>query len=142
MVLEAQAAAAPIEGSDDVGRGIQAAAQRLGFVRIGFAAAESFDSAVPALRDWLEAGRQGEMTYMNGALARADPLHLLRSARTIVSVALPYDGASAPVALRRSRDDGRPLRGTVARYARGADYHRVLKDKLYELAKECARILD
>src|ERR1041384_1616393 len=81
------------------------------------------------------------MPYLSGPDDRADPSQLLHSARTIISVALPYEGTRASVPLRRNRDDERPLVGTVARYARGADYHRVLKDKLYELARATARIV-
>lgn len=126
--------------TDRIRREVRAAAQNLGFDRVGFAPAEAFDDARAALGDWLEAGRHGGMTYLAGPDDRADPARLLGSARTIVSVALAYEGAKGSVPLRRHRDDAKPLVGTVARYARGADYHRVLKDKLYELARATARI--
>lgn len=129
------------EETSRIRREVRAAALGLGFVKVGFAPAESFESAGTALREWLQAGRHGAMEYMNGPDDRSDPSRLMRDARTIVSVALPYDGNDDSVALRRSRDDVRPLVGTVARYARGSDYHRVLKDKLYDLAKACARIV-
>jgi epoxyqueuosine reductase len=128
------------EEAERIRREVRAASLELGFARVGFARAEPFEGARTALNDWLEAGRHGGMTYLAGAEDRADPRQLLGSARTIVSVALPYDGTRPTVPLRRSRDDVRSLVGTVARYARGADYHRVLKDKLYELARATARI--
>jgi epoxyqueuosine reductase len=139
--LEAPQQAAPAaDEAERIRRELRAAALALGFARVGFAPAEPFETARAALGDWLEAGRHGGMTYLSTADDRADPTRLLSSARTVVSVALPYDGSSPSVALRRNRDDPRSLVGTVARYARGADYHRVLKDKLYELARAAARI--
>jgi epoxyqueuosine reductase len=79
------------------------------------------------------------MTYLGGPGDRTDPKSLLGSAKTVVSVALPYGGSLTP--LGRHQNDPEPLVGSVARYARGSDYHRVLKDKLYDLAKACARIV-
>jgi epoxyqueuosine reductase len=142
MALEApEQAARPSDDAERIRREVRAAALELGFARIGFAKVEPFHAAREALDNWLDAGRHGGMTYLSDPDGRADPSRLLRSARTIVSVALPYDGSRPSVPLRRSRDDERPLIGTVARYARGADYHRVLKDKLYELARATARIV-
>ena len=138
--FEAPETAPPSDEGERIRREVSAAALELGFARVGFAKAEPFDAAREALSDWLEAGRHGGMSYLSDAEDRADPSRLLRSARTIVSVALPYDGMKPSVPLHRSRDDLRPLVGTVARYARGADYHRVLKDKLYELARATAHI--
>jgi epoxyqueuosine reductase len=138
---EAPQQAAPAgDEPERIRRELRAAALGLGFARVGFAPAEPFETARAALSDWVGAGRHGGMAYLSTTDDRADPTRLLHSARTVVSVALPYDGASASVALRRNRDDPRSLVGTVARYARGADYHRVLKDKLYELARAAARI--
>jgi epoxyqueuosine reductase len=116
---------------------LRVAAAELGFVRTGFARATPFDNARGALSAWLEHGYGAELSYMRDG-DRADPRALLASARTIIAVALPYGGR--PVALRRSRDEG-PLTGRIAAYAGGADYHRVLKDKLFALSRECARIV-
>jgi epoxyqueuosine reductase len=111
------------------------AAARLGFARAGFARADPFDSARPHLEAWLAAGHGGDMDYLSGPDDRADPRALAPSAKTVVSVALPYE--SPPVALRRRRDASNALVGAVARYAVGADYHRVLKDKLLALGEAC-----
>jgi epoxyqueuosine reductase len=121
--------------------GVRGAALAMGFARAGFAPADPFEDARPHLRDFVAGGRHGEMAYLAGPDDRADPKSLMGGARTVVSVALPYAG-SGGVSLRRNREDPNPLVGTVARYARGADYHKVLKDKLYELARACARIVE
>ena len=68
---------------------------------------------------------------------RRDPRALLASARTLVTVALSYahaDPADVP-ADRLARGP----RGRIARYARGDDYHVVLKTKLRALADAVAR---
>jgi epoxyqueuosine reductase len=137
MELEAPAASAVIRdaAASTVEGRIREAAMRLGFARVGFARAEAFEAARPRLEAWLAAGHAGDMDYLSGPEDRADPRALAPTARTVVSVALPYE--SPPVALRRRQDDPGALVGTVARYAVGADYHRVLKDKLVALGEAC-----
>ncbi len=86
---------------------------------------------------WLAAGMHGEMAYL------AQPAHLsprndlralLESARSLVVVALAYERED-PVPADRL------LRGKIARYARGEDYHLVVRDKLVALADAVAREL-
>jgi epoxyqueuosine reductase len=111
------------------------AALELGFARAGFAPAARSEQAAERLRSWLEAGHHGEMQYMTGGLDRAAPSALYETAKSVLVVALPY-GDTAQVKLRRSSTGPElalPLTGKVARYARGEDYHRVLKDKLERL---------
>lgn len=58
---------------------------------------------------------------------RCDPGRILPGARSIVTVAVRYSAA-----VRDETD--LQLTGRIARYARGRDYHRQLKEKLCELA--------
>jgi len=79
---------------------------------------------------WLARGHAGEMAYLASPEhtgPRADLRALLDSARSLIVVALAYDRADPipPAAL---------LRGRIARYARGEDYHLVMRDKLVVLA--------
>jgi epoxyqueuosine reductase len=113
------------------------AAGAAGFVRIGFAPVERFDAGAERLERWLAAERHGEMAYLAGT-DRAAPRDLLAQARTLVVVALPYAG-SPLVQLRRK--DAASLRGSVAGYALGNDYHSVLKQKLALLADACAELV-
>ncbi|HEX6276536.1 MAG TPA: tRNA epoxyqueuosine(34) reductase QueG [Polyangiaceae bacterium] len=112
-------------------RDVATAALALGFARVGFAPAERLNEAAARLRSWLASGYHGELEYLAGPGDRADPRELLPGAKTVVAVALSYAPDKTP--LRRDRE-GPALSGTVARYARGEDYHLVMKQKLAELA--------
>jgi epoxyqueuosine reductase len=85
------------------------------------------------LRAWLAAGRHGEMGYLERNVeVLVDPVRLLEGARSIVCVADRYhDGAPDP-----PPPPGAPARGRIARYARGADYHVVIRKRLHGLCDE------
>lgn len=85
---------------------------------------------------WLAAGHAGEMAYLaqpDHISQRANLRSLLDSARSLIVVALAYDrrDPDAPIAPDR-------LRGRIARYARGEDYHLVMRDKLVALGTALA----
>ncbi len=103
-------------------------AQTLGFALAGIARAgpaEGFDR----LREWLERGFGGEMHYMERhAEARRHPASILPEVRSVVMLAMHHGSQPEPGA-----GDPEPLHGRVARYARGADYHDVLRRQLKQL---------
>jgi epoxyqueuosine reductase len=104
----------------------------LGFALSGVAAAER-TAYEGELRAWLAAGRHGEMAYLaRNVDARLDPTVLVPGARSVICVADRYHdgGADAPGGA------GEAPRGRIARYARGDDYHRVMKKRLHRLADE------
>ncbi|MEQ8769965.1 MAG: tRNA epoxyqueuosine(34) reductase QueG [Phycisphaerales bacterium] len=81
------------------------------------------------LRAWLDAGKHGTMAWLeNNVEVRADPARLLDGARSAVMVADLYHA-------RADADDPplEPGRGRIARYARGDDYHDVIKKRLHTL---------
>jgi epoxyqueuosine reductase len=114
---------------------IVALARELGFHRAAVVPVE------PARRhalyiSWLERGMAGEMAYLASpehVEPRADLRALLASARTLIVVALAYD-RDAPIPVGT-------LTGKIARYARGDDYHLVIRDRLVALADRIAREL-
>ena len=118
---------------------VRAAGQALGFVRVGFASVDPLELGAERLADWLRAGRHAEMAYMVEG-PRHDPRQLLSEAKTLIAVALAYPATSELVPLLRSHD-GPALTGIVARYARGEDYHDVLRKKLRRLADAVANLL-
>lgn len=78
--------------------------------------------------EWLRRGYHGEMAYMTRTAGqRMHPGEFLPWARSIVSVALNY---STPYP-RETVQDG--IRGWIARYAWGDDYHDVMQVKLERL---------
>src|SRR5437762_8328427 len=106
----------------------KAEALRLGFSHVGIAAAERFDEAERYLLEWVRQGRHGEMGWITEERSRRGcrPDELLPGAASLIVVAAPYGGdvESSPP----------PGQGRVARYARGVDYHDLLKGRLRTLA--------
>jgi len=125
----------PVAGSALAAR-IRAWGAELGFARIGFA---DVDVAMAAerLRAWLAEGRHGDMEYMERhADLRADPARLLPGARSVISACLDYLPAT-PAGDWRARELRRletPGAAVVSLYARGRDYHKVLRQRLQTLA--------
>jgi epoxyqueuosine reductase len=72
------------------------------------------------------------MHYLETVADRADVHALLPEAQTVIAVAAPYGPLSAAEASPSHSA------GTVAAYARGADYHRVVKEQLRALADQIA----
>lgn len=108
---------------------VVAAARAAGFHRVGIvpvaptARAELYGA-------WLAAGYHGEMAYLatdEHRAGRADPRALLPGAETLVVVALAYGGAPPAPGVDT-------VRGDIARYARGTDYHLIVRDRLATVA--------
>ena len=97
-----------------------------GFARVGFADCQTLPHE-KQLNQWLDAGMAGQMAFMRRHRAlRAHPKKLLPTAKSLIAVAARYsDGRPDP-----------PLpagHGRVARYARGPDYHLVLRRRMEQL---------
>ena len=102
----------------------------LGFARAGVARPDPTAYA-DELRHWLADGKHGEMAYLaRNESILLDPRKLLPDVRSIICVADRYSDGRRD---RGALEDDRP-RGRIARYARGDDYHRVIKRRLFELA--------
>ena len=115
---------------------IAALARELGFARAAIVPIEP-PRRHELYTSWLARGHSGEMAYLAApehTESRADLRALLDSARALIVVALAY-GKDDPV------PPDRLLRGRIARYARGEDYHLVLRDRLVLLADRLAHEL-
>lgn len=111
-------------------------AAELGFAAAGIGSAQEFTTAGKHLEHWLAANHEGELHYLRD-LGRADPRNLMPGAKSYVAVALAYPRAQDWKELRR-HETSVPLPAAIARYAQGADYHRVIKDRLWEIARSVA----
>jgi epoxyqueuosine reductase len=100
-------------------------ARELGFDAFGVAPAEPLEIERARLREWLARGYHGSMGYLARAEpSRLDPGDLLPGAQSVLCVAANYHTAEEPAADVR-----------IARYARGRDYHRILRGKLRALSR-------
>jgi epoxyqueuosine reductase len=120
----------------DLAASIKVWGRDLGFGAVAVAAVDMADPA-RRLQDWLAAGRQGEMDYMQRhAHLRADPALLLPGAIRSISARLDYrpraDGGTW-VERESARSNDRDA-AVISVYARGRDYHKVLRDRLQKLA--------
>jgi len=115
---------------------VLARAKELEFALVGVCEARPTDYRQAVLK-WLANGRHGSMRYLEERVEeRLDPKTYLSGARSVICVADRYhDGKRDRVA----QDDA--PRGRIARYARGRDYHKVMKKRLISLAKELAQDL-
>jgi epoxyqueuosine reductase len=101
-------------------------ARELGFEVCRFTTAAPPQSA-PQFRQWIAGQRHGQMAYLERqAGKRTDLQQVLPGARTVVTLAASY--AQDEQAMPGSQC------GVVARYARYADYHHVLGERLRGLA--------
>jgi epoxyqueuosine reductase len=105
---------------------LKSEAKRLGFIEARVARADFLTDEAPRLEEWLKGGMHGSMRYMENHFdKRLDPRLLVPGAQSIVSLAFNYYPEPSDL-----EGDDRPR---VARYAYGEDYHRVVKDRLFEL---------
>jgi epoxyqueuosine reductase len=111
-------AVAPVATPPPVER-IKAQAYALGFDLAGIARLGPAGT-FPEFERWLDRGQGGDMAWLRrDAALRKDTRLPKRGARSAIVVALDYGGRQPP--------------GTVARYARGRDYHAVMKERLFSL---------
>ena len=111
--------------------------RELGFAEVRIGTPDLRDAAA-ALDAWLAAGRHGTMTYLERQrAARADPRQLLPDALRVITARLDYLPAGTADDWR-SREAARtrePGAAVVALYARGRDYHKIVRGRLAELGR-------
>lgn len=109
--------------------GIRERALALGFDRIRITDPRASEH-IDLYRGWIEEGAHGEMGYLSreDSIARRGDLRLtMADVRSVVLVTHNYYQADPP----GLPED--PSRGVIARYARGSDYHGVMKKRLKKL---------
>jgi epoxyqueuosine reductase len=91
--------------------------------------------ATERLHEWLEQGRHGQMEYMSRhANVRSDPCILVPGAVRVICVTMNYLSPTIDFDNEwgRLRD---PAQAVVSMYARGRDYHKVMRNLLQEFAQ-------
>jgi epoxyqueuosine reductase len=109
---------------------LTAAARAHGFAALGIAPASAAPLAGQRLREWLAAGRHGDMGWMAAtADRRVAPAALWPAVRSVIMLGVDYAPALDPLRLA-----ARPDRGAISVYALGGDYHDSVKRRLKALA--------
>jgi epoxyqueuosine reductase len=133
----------------EIGKGIDAQALmaklrawalELGFSQIGVADVD-LSSAEPGLQAWLDAGWHGSMDYMQShGMKRARPAELVPGTLRVLTARmdyLPRDTAPDWQAVEW-QGLGQVGRAQISLYARGRDYHKVLRSRLQQLSDRLA----
>jgi epoxyqueuosine reductase len=103
----------------------------LGFDSVGFARAELSDAARAGLRDFLSRGYHGDMGWLaRNTERREDPRTLWPEAATVIVLGMNYGPDHDPLT-----DLDHPDTGAISVYARGRDYHDVVKKRLKQLGR-------
>ena len=108
-------------------------AQQLGFQAVGISDTD-LSTAESRLLEWLAQGLHGELDYMaKHGLKRSRPAQLIPGTLRVISLRMNYLPPAA-------RDSWQVLEETerayISRYALGRDYHKVMRQRLAELAEK------
>ncbi|MGA7675473.1 MAG: tRNA epoxyqueuosine(34) reductase QueG [Rhizomicrobium sp.] len=117
--------------TSDIREVIRARAFAEGFDVVRFARAAATRDAAGRLGAFLEQGRHGTMEWLErNAERRADPVLLWPESKSVAVVGLNYGPDHDPLEDLKDR-----TAGAISVYARGDDYHDVLKKRLKRLAE-------
>jgi epoxyqueuosine reductase len=106
-------------------------AQALGFDCVGVTDPDVLAQAGRHFRDFLDAGAHGGMDWLAAnPERRADPRVLWPDVRSIIMLGVNYGPGENPLDILEQR-----TRGAISVYARGDDYHDVIKKRLKALAR-------
>jgi epoxyqueuosine reductase len=120
----------------ELSRAIKAWGAELGFAEVRIADVDLAE-AEEGLKAWLAAGSHGEMDYMaSHGMKRARPAELVPGTVRAIMARMDYLPRATGESwreheLERQRD---PHAAVVSVYARGRDYHKVLRNRLQQLA--------
>jgi epoxyqueuosine reductase len=118
-------------GPTDLKRALAREALSLGFDCIGVSDPAAIGEAGKHFHAFLEAGGHGDMDWLAAdPQRRADPRVLWPEVRSIVMLGVNYGPDANPLAILQQRS-----RGAISVYARGDDYHDLIKKRLKVLAR-------
>ncbi|GIW42828.1 MAG: epoxyqueuosine reductase [Candidatus Binatia bacterium] len=118
--------------ANDLANAIRALAYEAGFAACRFARADIAPHA-QQFDAWLERGAHGSMDYLvRTRRQREHPDRVLPGAKSVIVLAVDYRGGGGTLPTWREE-----LRGRIAAYAAGEDYHLVIRARLQDL---CAKL--
>src|SRR6478735_293009 len=107
------------------------AARARGFDVVGITRPDAAPLSKERLQQFLAEGAHGDMIWMEtSAERRGDPRTLWPDVRSVIMLGLNYGPDHDPLAILEHHE-----RGAIAVYAKGEDYHDIIKPKLKDLAR-------
>jgi epoxyqueuosine reductase len=107
------------------------AARARGFDVVGITRPDAAPLSKERLQQFLAEGAHGDMIWMEtSAERRGDPRTLWPDVRSIIMLGLNYGPDHDPLTILEHRD-----RGAISVYAKGWDYHDIIKPRLKEVAR-------
>jgi epoxyqueuosine reductase len=122
---------------------IQKWGRELGFSQIAVAHLASVDlsEAEAALQAWLDNGFHGDMHYMAAhGTKRTRPAELVAGTVSVITARMDYLPSSVPSDWRAVEEERltKPHEAVISVYARGRDYHKVMRSRLQTLSDKIA----
>jgi epoxyqueuosine reductase len=125
--LNAQAKLAPAE----IKQKLADEARALGFDCIGVTDPDAISKAGQYFREFLDTGAHGDMDWLAAnPQRRTDPRVLWPGVRSVIMLGVNYGPDENPLSILKQRS-----RGAISVYARGDDYHDLIKKRLKALAR-------
>lgn len=93
------------------------------------------------LQSWLDAGMHGQMDYMaTHGIKRARPAELVPGTVRVITARIDYLPRNRPPDWRENEHarQAEPGQAVISLYARGRDYHKVMRNRLQQLASRIA----
>lgn len=104
---------------------IKSLAIKQGFMSVGISQAEYMEPEAKRLENWLNRDYHGKMSYMGNHFdKRVDPTKLVPGAKSVISLTYNYYNPTL-------QED--PEAPKISMYAYGDDYHKIVKDKLFDM---------
>jgi epoxyqueuosine reductase len=115
----------------DLKAALNSKTRALGFDCIGVTDPDVLADAAGHFRSFLDAGEHGDMDWLAAhPERRADPRVLWTGVRSVIMLGVNYGPDENPLAILEQR-----TRGAISVYARGDDYHDLIKKRLKALAR-------
>ena len=120
-----------IDGGEAIKAALAEAARAQGFDAFGVTRPDAIPQAAARLRDFLTEGAHGDMDWLErNADRRGNPRRVWPDVRAIVMLGVNYGPDEDPLGLLQQR-----MLGAISVYARGDDYHEVIKPRLKKLGR-------
>jgi len=120
----------PTDLYDQLAHRIKTWGLALGFGQVGICDTD-LSQHEAALQAWLDKGYHGSMHFMEKhGMMRARPQELLPGTVRVISVSMNY----LPPQAKFAKSLADPTQGNISRYATGRDYHKLMRQRLKQLA--------